>query len=176
MASCVSQLPRWLSGKESACQCRRHRFDSWVRKILCGEEEVASCSSILAWQIPWTEELGRLQSMGSQRVGHDQWLNACTHTHICVYTLNNQVTRGVDTVSTLCSHSHWFASLSSLFQKLRKYSKCMHACSVASVVSNSVRSRGLQPTRLFCPWNSSGKNTGMDCCAVLQGSVVSIQI
>ena len=25
--------PRWLSGKESACQCRRHRFDSWVRKI-----------------------------------------------------------------------------------------------------------------------------------------------
>ena len=102
------------------------------------------------------------------------WTHA--HTHICVYTLSNQVTRGVDTVSTLCSHSHWFASLSSLFQKLRKYSKCMHACSVASVVSNSVRSRGLQPTRLFCPWNSSGKNTGMDCCAVLQGSVVSIQI
>jgi len=26
-------LPRWLSGKESACQCRRHRFDPWVRKI-----------------------------------------------------------------------------------------------------------------------------------------------
>ena len=26
-------LPLWLSGKESACQCRRHRFDSWVRKI-----------------------------------------------------------------------------------------------------------------------------------------------
>ena len=28
-------------------------------------------SSTLAWKIPWTEELGRLQSMGSQRVGHD---------------------------------------------------------------------------------------------------------
>ena len=26
-------LPLWVSGKESACQCRRHRFDSWVRKI-----------------------------------------------------------------------------------------------------------------------------------------------
>ena len=26
-------LPWWLSGKESACQCRRHRFDTWVRKI-----------------------------------------------------------------------------------------------------------------------------------------------
>ena len=29
-------------------------------------------SSILAWKIPWTEEPGGLQSMGSQRVGHDQ--------------------------------------------------------------------------------------------------------
>ena len=28
-------------------------------------------SSTLAWKIPWTEEAGRLQSMGSQRVGHD---------------------------------------------------------------------------------------------------------
>ena len=27
-------LPRWVSGKESACQCRRHRFDPWVEKIL----------------------------------------------------------------------------------------------------------------------------------------------
>ena len=35
------------------------------------EKEMATHSSILAWKIPWTEELGRLQSMGSQRVGHD---------------------------------------------------------------------------------------------------------
>ena len=35
------------------------------------EEEVATHSSILAWKIPWTEEPGRLPSMGSQRVGHD---------------------------------------------------------------------------------------------------------
>ena len=35
------------------------------------EEEMATHSSILAWRIPWTEEPGRLQSMGSQRVGHD---------------------------------------------------------------------------------------------------------
>ena len=33
---------------------------------------MATHSSILAWKIPWTEECGRLQSMGSQRVGHDQ--------------------------------------------------------------------------------------------------------
>ena len=35
------------------------------------EEEMATHSSNLAWRIPWTEEPGGLQSMGSQRVGHD---------------------------------------------------------------------------------------------------------
>ena len=35
------------------------------------EKEMATHSSILAWQIPWTEEPGGLQSMGLQRVGHD---------------------------------------------------------------------------------------------------------
>ena len=35
------------------------------------EKEMATHSSILAWRIPWTEEPGRLQSTGSQRVRHD---------------------------------------------------------------------------------------------------------
>ena len=35
------------------------------------EKEMATLSSSLAWKIPWTEEPGRLQSMGSQRVGQD---------------------------------------------------------------------------------------------------------
>ena len=35
------------------------------------EKEMAAHSSILAWRIPWTEEPGRLQSMGSQRVRHN---------------------------------------------------------------------------------------------------------
>ena len=35
------------------------------------EKEMATHSNILAWKIPWTEEPGRLQSMGSQRVRHD---------------------------------------------------------------------------------------------------------
>ena len=35
------------------------------------EEEMATLSSILAWTIPWTEEAGGLQSVGSQRVGLD---------------------------------------------------------------------------------------------------------
>ena len=35
------------------------------------EKEMATHSSILVWEIPWTEEPGRLQSLGSQRVRHD---------------------------------------------------------------------------------------------------------
>ena len=47
--------------------------ETWVRSL--GQEDplekaVAPHSSTLAWKIPWTEEPGRLQSMGSQRVGH----------------------------------------------------------------------------------------------------------
>ena len=42
------------------------------RRLLLGmEKEMAPHSSTLAWKIPWVEEPGRLQSMGSQRVGHD---------------------------------------------------------------------------------------------------------
>ena len=40
------------------------------------EEEMATHSSILAWKVPWTEEPGRLQSMGSQSQTH-----LSTHTH-----------------------------------------------------------------------------------------------
>ena len=47
--------------------------ETWVRSL--GQEdpleEMATHSSILAWRIPWMEELDGLQSTGSQRVGHD---------------------------------------------------------------------------------------------------------
>ena len=60
-------LPWWL----------RHlptMLETWVQSL--GQEdllekEMATHSSILAWKIPWTEKPGSLQSMGSQRVGHD---------------------------------------------------------------------------------------------------------
>ena len=44
------------------------RFLDWEDPL---EKEMATHSSILAWRIPWREEPGGLQSMGSQRVGHD---------------------------------------------------------------------------------------------------------
>ena len=49
-------------------------WETWVRSL--GQEnllekEMATRTNILAWKIPWTEEPGGPQSMGSQRVGHD---------------------------------------------------------------------------------------------------------
>ena len=47
---------------------------TWVRSLGREdplEEEMATHSSTLAWKIPWMEEPGGLQSLGSQRVGHD---------------------------------------------------------------------------------------------------------
>ena len=48
--------------------------ETWVQSLGWEdllEKEMATHSSILSWEIPWTEESGRLQSTGSQRVGHD---------------------------------------------------------------------------------------------------------
>ena len=48
--------------------------ETWVRSLGWEdplEKGLATHSSILAWRIPWTDEPGRLQSIGSQRVGHD---------------------------------------------------------------------------------------------------------
>ena len=48
--------------------------ETWVRSLGREdplEEEMTTYSNILAWEIPWTEEPGGLQSMGSQRVGHN---------------------------------------------------------------------------------------------------------
>ena len=55
---------------ESACSAGEPRVRSlgWEDTL---EKEMATHSSALAWEIPWTEEFGGLQSMGSQRVGQD---------------------------------------------------------------------------------------------------------
>ena len=65
--------PGGSDGKESACN------SGDPDSIDPPEKGLATYSSILAWKIPWTEEPGGLQSMGSQRVGHD-WVSTHTHT------------------------------------------------------------------------------------------------
>ena len=71
--------PRWLNDRESACQCRRHWFDPWVRKIPWRRKWEPTPVFLL--KIPWTQEHSTLQSMESQRVGHD-WT---TLQQQCVY-------------------------------------------------------------------------------------------
>ena len=66
------RLPKWHSGKKTHLPVQETGDTVW---FLCQEdpleEEMATHSRTLAWKIPWTEEPGRLQSMGSQRAGHD---------------------------------------------------------------------------------------------------------
>ena len=55
-------------------------WETWVQSLgreEALEKEMVTHSSIFAWRIPWTEKPGRLQSMGSQRVGHD-WATSLT--------------------------------------------------------------------------------------------------
>ena len=61
-------------GSHSLLLGSRTEIETWVQSL--GQEgllvkEMETPSSILAWEITWTEELGRLQSIGSQKVGHD---------------------------------------------------------------------------------------------------------
>ena len=49
----------------------KYRWGQIHKEVRSLEKEMATHSSIHAWKIPWTEEPGGLQSMGSQRVGHN---------------------------------------------------------------------------------------------------------
>ena len=62
-----------LLGASLVAQMVKHLLATWetLGQKDSLEKEIATHSSTLAWKIPWTEEPGRLQSMGSQRVGHD---------------------------------------------------------------------------------------------------------
>ena len=62
-------FPGGSDGKEAACSAED--LGSIPRSGRSMEEEMAPHSNIPAWRIPWTEEPGGLQSMGSKRVGHD---------------------------------------------------------------------------------------------------------
>ena len=68
---------RWLSGNDLPVNAEDVWFWSlgWEDPL---EKEMATHFSILAWRISWTEEPGGLQSVGSQRVGHDWRDLACT--------------------------------------------------------------------------------------------------
>ena len=125
--------PRWLSGKEPACQCRRHRrgrFDPWAGKI------------------PWRRHGNPLQ-------------------YSC---LENSMDRGawraiVHGIAKSWDMTEWltYTHIPSLFPTSIKWKWSR------SVVSDSFWPHGLYPTRLLCPWDSPGKNTGAGYHFLLQG-------
>ena len=85
----IQGLPRWLSCKASTCQCKRHRFDPWGRKVprrkkfqstpvfLPGEShgEDPSGPQFTGWQRDWSQRVGDEGSRGKQRV---RWLDSIT--------------------------------------------------------------------------------------------------
>ena len=79
--------PGWYRGKESTRQCRRHErheFDPWVKKIPW-RRAWRPTAVFLPGESNGQRSLVWLQSMGSQRVGHD-WVHARTHTHTHTHT------------------------------------------------------------------------------------------
>ena len=72
-SSLVAQLVKNLTAMQ----------ETWIQSLGWEdplEKEMTTHSSILAWRIPWTEELGRPQTKGSQRFGHDSVTNTFTFT------------------------------------------------------------------------------------------------
>ena len=107
-STCICGLPRWLWGKESACQCRRETRVGCLGQEDPLEEEMAAHSSILVWEIPWTEEPGGLQSMELPGVRHD-W--ACMHiTHLYIMVAQESLKRSLHWRKISCIRAvatHW---------------------------------------------------------------------
>ena len=118
------------------------------------EEGMATLSSILAWRIPWTEELGGLQSMGLQRTGHD-WVTeeACRAGHGSLETLIYlALPPSWLEISSICqAHSFWQALSSDL---------------------GFSRPVGLPELRL--PWSLSALSTIWLLCSLSSGSLVPL--
>ena len=92
-ASLVAQRLKHLPGM----------WETWVRSLGQKdplEKEMATHSSTLAWRIPWREEPGRLQSMGSQRVGHN-WVTSLTSLTIVSFISFSFISAQISMISFL---------------------------------------------------------------------------
>ena len=85
-------------------RCKRWRFEPWVEKMPL-QKEMATCSSILAWKIPWTEETGGLQYMGSQESDTIKWLSRHTQ-HIWIQSVLKCISR-LNVWQLLLCYTYW---------------------------------------------------------------------
>ena len=118
------------------------------------EKAMAPHASTLAWKIPWTEEPGRLQSMGSLRVGHDG------ATSLSLFTFMHWRRKWQPTPVFLPGESQgqgaWWAAVYWVVQswtQLKRLSSSRHSTRLIE---------SLIPLFL-CPWDFPGKSTGVGC-------------
>ena len=94
------------------------------------EKEMATHSSTLAWKIPWTEELGGLQSVGSRRLGHDLG----TKPQVCVVTLSHCLCEFGD-VSPVWPQTHTGSQASFLVLIMLRFLRNTSCSSLALFIS-----------------------------------------
>ena len=140
----LTGLPDGSDGKEFACNAVDLGSIPGLENPL--EKGMATHYSIVVLEIPWTEKPGGLQFIGSQELDITEQLT------LTLYDCET---------TDLCYLSHSVRGI------------CYNAAAAVKllqVMSNSVRPHRRQPTRLLCPLNFPGKNTGLSCHFLLQGS------
>ena len=117
------------------------------------EKAMAPYTSTLAWKIPWMEKPGRLQSMGSLRVGHD-WA-----TSLSLFTFMHWRRKRQPTPMFLPGESQgrgaWWAAISGVAE--------------SQTWLKRLSSRSSSRSRLYNPWNFPGQNTVVGSHSLLQG-------
>ena len=81
-----SGLPRWHSGKESSCQCRRRRFDPWVRKFPLGKEMASPPPVFLPGKFHGQQSLSDCSPWGPKESSSTEQQRLSTHTHKQAHT------------------------------------------------------------------------------------------
>ena len=126
---------------------------------------MATCSSILTWKIPWTEELGWLQSMGLQRVRHN-WAHIQNKGS---YLLQFPITHKIKYRSHfyVCKNMQDYTSVQ--FSSIAQSYIHMCLCLVAQTCLTFCGPMDCSPPGSSVHKDSLGKNTGVGGCALLQG-------
>ena len=129
---------------------------------------MATHSSIFAWEIPWTEEPGGLQSMGSQRVRHI-WVTL--RVSECIY---------INATFSICPSLSFprrvHKSIPYICISISFSNACMHAKSLLLCPTLCDPTDSSPPGWLLCPWDSPGKNTGVGCHFLLPYSLLQKSI
>ena len=132
------------------------------------EKEMVTHSSILTWKTPWTEELGRLQSMGSQRVRPD-WetstftFNAKWQKHLPLQALPSLMELTVPKLSGwcqgICSHSWWLSTLHGSDERRGRKRKKLNNVVKFEQAQRKFSSGEKVQAFLLWIWNSQGANS-----------------